>query len=190
MGYIDNELTEIEVATRAAYEEIENENYSKARKIIKKIRNSPCILESDRAVTLIEALILLYERNKKRKAKQLILSRNDAAWGCEDLLTVLSFCNPPSDKDSKLYRMLIKGGCATFGMLTQFTNEHYCEVSVAANTREEALAYIAELANFASKQDMQLVEYTESILPAEEKYRGVLNTTPFSLRRDIATIIN
>ena len=176
----DEEMRRIEVVTNKAFEEAVKGNFSKAERIISKVRKSWCVTESVRSSVLIESYTLL-QKKKKKRAKQIILNNNFAAWGSPDLLHILRLCNPAIDQETKLFQLTLKGGYATFGAFSQFSNEHACELEVVANSETEALNYAKELCRFAEPERVSLLSLVEFGCPEDESNRGILKTNPFKL---------
>jgi len=187
---IEAELTKISETTDRAIELIEKGSFARARKLVYPLRHSFCITESQRAITLIEAIVLV-RRNKKTRARELIYRQNYPAWGCPDLKAVLRLCNPASDEQTRLHKITIKGGRATFGAFTQFSDEHYCQFRVLANSPSEAMEYISRLCQFANPTGVEIISHGSEAAPAEQKHRGILYNSPFSLiaepEQDLAT---
>ena len=125
-------------------------------------------------------LILLAE-NKKYAARKLICQRNYAAWESAQLKQILRLYYPPCDSDTKLYHLRIKGGLASFGPFTQFSNQHYFDIEVIANSELEALQYAVEFANFSAPEQINVVVIKISSSPEEQSNRGVLSCSPFSI---------
>lgn len=175
------EIEQLHELTKKAIDCLERDRLSSVRAILSKIKRLPKITEQARCITMIEALMLL-KRKKKYQAKCRILSDNYAAWGSPDLWDILRMCNPMIDDQSKLYKLTLKGGNATFGLFTQFSAEHVCDLEVVANTFEEACEYAQELCKFAAPQDICILNLEESAsLDNQEIYRGIISTSPFRI---------
>lgn len=176
----EEEIKKIDEATNKAINLVHQGNFSKALKLIGKFKRSWCISESNRAITIIEALILLHKK-KKTKARELIYSRNYLAWGSYELKELLRLCNPATDSNTRLYSMRLKGGIASFGMFTQFGPEHSCEIEALANSELEAVEYAKNLCRFADPESMTIKYCIVSDCPGGEDNRGILDNSPFQI---------
>lgn len=177
---LKQEIEWISRTTACALRLIKEGQHSTALEMIKECKRSFCATESTSAITSVEALILLAE-NKKYKARKLICERNYAAWESTRLKEILRLCYPPCDSGTKLYHLRIKGGLASFGPFTQFSNQHYFDIEVIANSQSEALQYAVEFANFSAPEQIKVAVIKICSLPEDQANRGVLSCSPFSI---------
>lgn len=164
--------------------------FRNARRTIKKLRNSFYVSETQRFITLVEALIDVKTGNLPA-AKTKILENVGYLWGISEGWDILALSNPTIDSNSQHYYIEILGGLATVGVFTQFSEEHVASFDVIANSQEEALQYIEEVANFADSESKQVQVCRANPLPESSELeqsgltnRGVIKTHPFRLIGD------
>jgi hypothetical protein len=180
---LTEELDNIQKTGEIAWQMVANGDFRNARRALKKIRNSFCVSESTRIITLIEAKIL--ERTGKlEEAKERVLRSIYYVWGIPDGFDIISLSNPRIDAGSRHYYIEILGGLATLGAFTQFSHEHVASFDVIANSLEEARGYINEVANFADPQSARVITCDEQEIDDDTiRHRGVLLTHPFRILR-------
>ncbi len=178
---LNEELKRIETVGNTAWDLVMQGNFRAANRVLKKIRHSLCFRERDSMIALVEAKILEYKGDPKG-AKKRILRDICYLWGVPDGLEIIAVTNPKVDVGSSHYYIEILGGLATLGVFTQFSDEHISSFDVVANSPEEALEYISEVANFADPSAKSILTCTKTPLqPGAYEYRGVTRTYPFRL---------
>lgn len=173
-----NDLQAITDITDSALKAVEEGQFSRARSILSRLNNCPLTSEAEAARVLVQGLIFL-KRRKKTKARKLILDHNFAAWSDPDLLYLLRMTNPPVERTSRLFEITFMGGCASFGMFTQFSPEHVSTLSVIANDQLEALNHIRALCRFNDETTLKILRSGNFDCPEGEEFRGVVRTSPF-----------
>ncbi|HQH26020.1 MAG TPA: hypothetical protein PLP17_01375 [Oligoflexia bacterium] len=173
------EIKRIESIGAAAWEFVLDGEFRKARRLLKKIRNSPYVCEAERAAAVVEAKIL--QRSAKQKeAKERIMQSIGYLWNCGEALEICAASNPAVNEDSKVYHLEVLGGIARLGVFTCFPANYISSFDVAANSIDEAFAYISELANFAEPDTAEIIECSEyDVSAAEFAHRGVIAAYPF-----------
>lgn len=175
------EIARIERVEATAWTYVMEGNFRKARREVKKIRQSMCVTESEQAVALVEAKIL--ERcGDNAAARERILSSICYLWGRPEAFEILSNSNPAVDVASRLFHLEILGSCTQFG----FTADHITTVDVIANSQEEAVAYVQEVCGCGESSSRSIIHCSdislEDAAPSEmPRHRGILLTYPFRL---------
>lgn len=181
---LNKDLRNVEKIRDKAWDLVLEGNFRGARNLLKRIRHSFCVSESERAIALVEAKILQM-KGEYEAAKIRVRESMGYLWGISDGLLIASTANPKIDSGSLNFRIKILGGRATFGCFTQFSERHVGTFDVIADSREEALTYIKEVANFAEPERMLVLECTTTPLEAGEfRHRGVILTYPFEILKE------
>ena len=142
-----------------------------------------CVSEGERARTLVESTILQMTGDKDA-ARRRVLESMGYLWGTPEALEILSATQPAADQNTYMFHIEILGGLASFGYFTQFSEEHIGTFDVLANSEEEALGYIDEVANFANPSAKLIIASTKSkIEPSPNTHRGVCKTYPFRVEK-------
>ena len=176
---IAKELSRIDQVAKVAWTLVEDGEFRNARRMLKKIRGSYCVSESDRVIALIEAKILA-QNSEFEAAKNRILQANYILWGSPDGLEILSYAHPITDDHTEHYYIEVLGGLARFGMFAGMSEDHIGSFDVLANSVDEALRYIDEICRFDDPTAKIVLTCARKELGTDAaKHRGVFRTYPF-----------
>ena len=178
---IDKELNRIDEIGAIAWQLAQDGDFRQARSLLKKIRGSFCVSESDRVVALVEAKILA-QKGDFSAAKQRLLDDNYILWSAYEGLEIISYANPPVDTETSHYYIEVLGGLALLGIFSQMSEDHIGSFDVLANSANEALHYIDEICRFGdptAKLVLTCVRHERA--KDGPKHRGVFETYPFRL---------
>jgi len=181
---LSNELKRIEEIGSIAWALVEDGSFRQARSMLKKIRGSFCVSESDRMITLVEAKIL--ERTGDLMgAKKRILDSICYVWCCPEAFDIISATHPEMDSETGHYYIEVLGGLARLGVFTQFSKNHIGSFDVLANSVDEALQYIDEVCRFGDP-GAKLVLTCARNQPhkCDSLHRGIIRAYPFRLHKD------
>lgn len=186
---INKELKQIEKVGAEAWGLVMEGNFRAARKVISKIKNSFCVSESRRTTAIIEATIL-QSCNNQKEAKIKIINNLGYLWGVTDGFLIIAASNPRTDEHSSHYYIEILGGQASLGTLVQFTDRHIASFDVIANSTEEALSYVDEVANFADPTSKLVLTCAVNRLDSGlYTNRGVVQAYPFRIAEETCSSI-
>lgn len=181
---LTKELERIEEIGSTAWSLVEDGRYRQARTVIKKIRGSYCVSESDRMITLVEAKIC--ERKGERLAgKKLILENIYSVWNCREAFEIMATAHAQVDANTGQYYIEVLGGLARLGIFTQFSENHIGSFDVLANSVDEAMQYIDEICHFDDPTaKLVLTCARNERQPDSCLHRGVMRAYPFRLYRE------
>lgn len=149
---ISRELAKIKAVRAEAKNWVEQAQWRKARRELKKIRTSYCISESERVIAYIEAEILSRQGQGEAAAEH--IKRNlFRVWGCYESFAVLNRIHPEVTPDCKIHVFLIKGGNRIIGYNDRFLG-HY---EVIAEDDESALGYILDLGIYPNDRPLDII---------------------------------
>lgn len=177
--FTDREIKRVERIGCEAHRLVMEGEFRAAKRLLKKIAHTYCVQESARITSIVEARILQL-KGDPAAAKALILRDIGRLWGIPDGLEILAASNPKTNQDSRFHSIEILGGGVRLGAFLCFPQDYVGAFDVVANSLEEALGYIQEVANFENPAAKVVLKHDEQELePGGFLYRGVVKTYPF-----------
>lgn len=181
---LEKEQKRVKKIGQSAWSYVMSGELRKARRELKKIRDSVCFIEAEQHCALVEAKILQC-RNELHAARDRILESIGYLWGFAEPFEIISAVNDPIDADSVLMHLEVLGGCATIGAFTQFSDEHVGRFDVVASSLDEAMRYVTDVARFAAPERARVKSCIERPLNGSEFARkGVVVCYPFELEKE------
>ncbi len=179
---IEEQLEYVDEATTRAFEHITNGELKKALSVASQLKGLTVTNEASRAEAIIKGYVL-HAKRKNRRAKELCLKSVAYLWGNYDGLYLIRQSHPEPNRDTRFFNITIKGGCAAFGLFTVFTSEHVSDFEVVANSEEEAIRYVEEVAPYQESDAKIVLDCRVRDLGEEDEVDrcGVYGASPFRL---------
>lgn len=177
MDIISNELRKISRVGAEAMNWVELGQWRKARRALKKIRNSFCIIDKERVCCFIEASILSHQ-GKHEEAAMKIRENLHAVWGYIDAFKLMNRINPQVTEESLTYILTVQGRNSLIGDTDRFA----CEYEIIARSYEEAVSYIADLGIYPKATELNVIDYQVSFYLDEQfAFQGIADCGSFEL---------
>ncbi len=173
MNLIDRELEAIDATGALAWSYVEQGEWRKARRSLKKIRNSFCVTESDRLHVAINAEILS-RQGRQEEAKSEIRKNLYSVWSYPEIWDCYNRQHAVVGEGTKQFVLSIKGSNTLVGSGHSLIGT----IVLLANSEDEALSYLREIELYGDDMTIWRVS-SSAMFPDAFLRRGIISCHPF-----------